>query len=386
MQDRSVMGAKAVISLDGLQELIEMLTAANYRVLGPTMRDGAIVYDEMAHVRDLPKGWTDRQEAGRYQLERRADDAVFGFAVGPQSWKQFLHPPIERLWTAQRGDDGISILAGSSETPRFAFIGVRACELHAIAIQDRVFLDGPYRDRAYAMRRQDAFIVAVNCAEAGATCFCVSMGTGPKADAGFDLALTELIDATRHEFLVEAGSEAGGDWLGRLPHRSASPADLSAAEAVTARTLNAMGRKLETDGLKQLLHANLSHPRWDEVAERCLSCGNCTSVCPTCFCTNVEDHSDLMGSSAERIRKWDSCFTMDFSYIHGGSVRQTASSRYRQWITHKLASWIDQFGTSGCVGCGRCITWCPVGIDITAEAAAIRATPQATKGGPDAGA
>ena len=92
-------------------------------------------------------------------------------------------------------------------------------------------------------------------------------------------------------------------------------------------------------------------------------------VCPTCFCTTVEDHTDLTGQTAERVRRWDSCFTADFSYIHGGSVRTETKSRYRQWITHKLASWIDQFGTSGCVGCGRCMTWCPVGIDITAEAA-----------------
>ena len=385
-QDRSVNGAKAVISREALQELIGFLAADNYRVLGPTVRDGAIIYDEIAHVRDLPTGWTDRQDAGRYQLERREDEALFGFAVGPQSWKQFLHPPIETLWTARQDDGGIAITTGRSETQRFAFIGVRACELHAIAIQDRVFLDGPYRDVAYGMRRQDAFIVAVNCGEAGGTCFCASMGTGPRVDAGFDLALTELIDATRHEFLVEVASEAGGDLLDRLPHRSASSADLLAAEAVTARAQNAMGRKLETDGLKELLQSNLTHPRWEEVAERCLACGNCTSVCPTCFCTTVEDHSDLLGTSAERVRKWDSCFTMDFSYLHGGSVRETGSSRYRQWMTHKLASWIDQFGTSGCVGCGRCITWCPVGIDITVEAAAIRATAQAKNGEPHEGA
>ncbi|MGA7808607.1 4Fe-4S dicluster domain-containing protein [Bradyrhizobium sp.] len=385
MQDHPVKGAKAVIARDALGDLIAGL-AGSHRVLGPTVRDGAIVYDDIAHVQDLPTGWTDRQDAGRYLLERREDNAVFGFAVGPHSWKQFLHPPIEKLWTARRGDDGFTIESASPETRRFAFIGVRACELHAIAIQDRIFLEGPYRDATYGMRRQDAFIVAVNCGQAGGTCFCVSMGTGPQADAGFDLALTELIDAARHEFLVEAGSQAGGELLERLPHRAASGADLAAAEAVIAGTRNAMGRTLDTGGLKGLLQANPTHPRWDDAAERCLACGNCTSVCPTCFCTTVEDHSDLTAQSAERIRKWDSCFTMDFSYLHGGSVRQSGSARYRQWMTHKLASWIDQFGTSGCVGCGRCITWCPVGIDITAEAAAIRASSPPSKGEPHEGA
>jgi formate hydrogenlyase subunit 6/NADH:ubiquinone oxidoreductase subunit I len=131
-------------------------------------------------------------------------------------------------------------------------------------------------------------------------------------------------------------------------------------------------RHLDTAGLRDLLYENFEHPRWDNVAARCLSCANCTMVCPTCFCTTVEDVSDISGNHAERWRRWDSCFTQSFSYIHGGSVRTSAKSRYRQWMTHKLASWTDQFGTSGCVGCGRCITWCPVGIDITEEVRAIR--------------
>jgi sulfhydrogenase subunit beta (sulfur reductase) len=368
-----------LIACDGLQALIDALAAGDYEVLGPRVRDGAIVYDKVADVSELPAGWTDRQEAGRYRLERRDDAALFGFSVGPHSWKRFLHPPVETLWTARQGKAGLEIEALEAPPPKFAFIGVRACEVHAIAVQDRVFLEGPYIDRSYRLRRQDAFIVAVNCGQAGATCFCVSMQTGPKVESGFDLALTELLDPGRHEFLVEIGSDAGAALLAKIPHRPATDDELAAAAAVVARTAGQMGRRLETDGLKELLQGNLNHPRWDQVAERCLSCGNCTMVCPTCFCTTVEDHSDLAGQSAERVRTWDSCFTLDFSYIHGGSVRKTARSRYRQWMTHKLASWIDQFGTSGCVGCGRCITWCPVGIDITEEAAALRAAPRAAK-------
>ncbi len=362
-----------MISRDALQALIDAL-AADHRVLGPTVRDGAIVYDEVVKLSQLPAGWKDHQGAGRFHLVRRADDALFGFAVGPHSWKRFLHPPVETLWIAHRGDDGLSIEPAPVEPRKFAFIGVRACEIHAIAIQDKVFLGGPYPDNGYGSRRQDAFIVAVNCAEAGGTCFCVSMGTGPQAESGFDLALTELLDEMRHEFLIEVGSDEGAALLRRLPYRAASAADLAAAREVVARTRSSMGRTLQTDGIKELLQGNPHHPRWDHVAERCLTCGNCTMVCPTCFCTTVEDRSDLTGYTAERVRKWDSCFTLDFSYLHGGSVRKTGRSRYRQWITHKLASWIDQFGTSGCVGCGRCITWCPVGIDITEEVAAIRAT------------
>lgn len=375
-----------LIDRQGLDALIGALGALGHRVVGPRLRDGAIVYDDIAGIADLPQGWTDRQAPGRYQLERRDDAALFGFAVGPQSWKRFLHPPVQTLWTARRNGDGFDVEAPPTPGETFAFIGVRACELAAIAIQDRVFQGGPWRDTAYAARRRGAFLVAVNCGEAGGTCFCASMGSGPGAETGFDLALTELMDGGRHDFLVEAGSEAGSGVIAVLPHRPASDADLAAARAVVARTSQSMGRTLETDGLKELLQANAEHPRWDQVAERCLTCGNCTMVCPTCFCTTVEDTSDLAGATAERVRKWDSCFTLDFSFIHGGSVRQSGRSRYRQWMTHKLANWIDQFGTSGCVGCGRCITWCPVGIDITEEAAAMRvAEPQGADQGADHG-
>jgi formate hydrogenlyase subunit 6/NADH:ubiquinone oxidoreductase subunit I len=374
-EPKEELGAKLVIEQHVLQGVIDELADRGYRVVGPGVRDGAIVYDTVARLDDLPVGWTDRQDAGRYRLERRADAALFGYAVGPHSWKRYLHPPIERLWQARRDGDGFTIAENEEVVEPLAFIGVRACELRAIAIQDRVFLAGQYLGKSYKVRRDHAFIVAVNCSQAGGTCFCVSMDAGPQVETGFDLALTELIDESRHLFLMEVGSPAGADLVTGLPHRPATEEEITAAERVAARTRSQMGRSLETKGLKDLLQGNPDHPRWDEAAERCLTCGNCTNVCPTCFCTTTDDTTDLSGTTAERVRRWDSCFALDFSYIHGGSVRSSARSRYRQWMTHKLAHWIDQFGTSGCVGCGRCITWCPVGIDITEEAAAIRATP-----------
>ena len=367
MEETTTHGTAAVITPDGLQALINALPAEGYTVLGPAVRDGAIVYDRVATIRDLPAGWTDRQDVGRYRLERRDDGALFGYVVGPHSWKRVLHPPVETLWTARKTNDGFTVAASDGASPRYAFLGMRACELHAMAIEDRVFEGGPFRNEPYSRRRGEAFFVAVNCGQAGDTCFCASMRTGPKADGGFDLALTELIGDGRHEFLVETASEAGAEVLRALPHRPAANSDIAAAGVAVARAADNMGRRLETEGLKELLQGNLEHPRWDQVAERC----------PTCFCAGVEDHTDLAGTTAERVRVWDSCFHMAFSYIHGGSVRKSARSRYRQWMTHKLANWIDQFGTSGCVGCGRCITWYPVGIDITEEAAAIRSDVEA---------
>jgi sulfhydrogenase subunit beta (sulfur reductase) len=367
-------GTPAILTIDALEALLAALRAQGFRVVGPRLRDQAIVYDDIDGLADLPAGWTDEQDGGRYRLARRDDGALFGYAVGPQSWKAWLHPPVQRLWRSAREGDQVRVIPEPAAAERLAFFGVRACELHAIAIQDRVLMGGPYEDPHYRARREGCFIVAVNCSKAGGTCFCASMGTGPRAEAGFDLALTELLDDGRHCFVAEAGSEAGGALLDGLPKRAATAEETSAAAAVVARTAASMGREMPAAEVHDLLMENLEHPRWDAVAERCLTCGNCTMVCPTCFCTSVEESSDLTVAETSSTRRWDSCFTMDFSYIHGGSVRSSGRSRYRQWMTHKLATWHDQFGTSGCVGCGRCITWCPVGIDITEEVAAIRHT------------
>ena len=355
-----------------LQQLVDALRAAGYQTIGPVARDGAIVYDAIERLEELPAGWTDRQDGGSYRLERRDDQALFGYAVGPHAWKRFLHSPQLTLWRARRAGAGFQVEALVDEAPRYAFLGVRACELQAIAIQDRVLIGDRYPDPAYRARREGAFIVALNCSVAGGTCFCVSMKTGPGVERGFDLALTEILDQERHFFVVEIGSDRGAQMLAGVPRREASAEERAAAEAVVARTAASMGRELQAEGLSELLLRNLEHPRWDEVAARCLSCANCTMVCPTCFCTSVEDLTDLSGGAAERVRRWDSCFTTDFSHLHGGAVRSSARSRYRQWMTHKLATWVEQFGSSGCVGCGRCITWCPVGIDLTEEARAIR--------------
>jgi ferredoxin len=357
-----------VIERRDLDALFEALARRGYTIVGPTLRDQAIVYDEITSSGDLPAGWGDEQDGGRYRLTRRDDDALFGYAVGPHSWKQYQLPPEVTLWRASLNERGG--IADAIEPPpsatRYAFFGARSCELHASAILERVI--------GAADSESAPFIVAVQCGQAGGTCFCVSMNTGPVAEKGFDLALTEILEPGQHEFVVEVGSERGADVLREVPHRLAVGADQEAAGNVHARTAAQMGRELKTDGIKELLYRNYDHPRWDEVADRCLTCGNCTMVCPTCFCTTVEDVTDLDGTHVERHQRWDSCFTVDYSHIHGGAVRGSSRSRYRQWMTHKLATWFDQFGTSGCVGCGRCITWCPVGIDITEEAAAIRAS------------
>jgi len=369
-------GDRRVLERHDFPALFRALHAKGYQVVGPTVRDGAIVYDHLTGVDDLPIGWTDRQGGGKYRLERRKDEALFGYTVGPFSWKKFLYPSRERLWTAQRSGDSFTITPEPTDGTPLAFFGMRACELAGVAVQDRVFMGGPVADPGYAARRTRILRIAVQCGQAGGTCFCLSMGTGPAVRPGAaDLILTEFLDAHRHYFLLEVGSPEGATVLADVPLKAPAADDTTKAEALLAHTSGSMGRTMDAEGLHGLLVKNLEHPRWDVVAKRCLSCTNCTMVCPTCFCSNQEEVPDLAVEKVERWRRWDSCFNLGLTEMHGQAVRKSGLSRYRQWLTHKLDTWHDQFGTSGCVGCGRCITWCPVGIDLTEEVAAIRMAP-----------
>jgi ferredoxin len=360
-----------VLDLDGMSALVAELLRQRYVVFGPTVRDGAIVLAELASASELPYGWTVRTEAGQYRLEPRADGAAFAHSAGPQSWKSVLHPARARLWSSDREGEAVTVTGESPPDVRYAFLGVRPCDLRAIATLDHVLVGGPHVDTGYLGRRRDLFIIAVECTEPGATCFCTSMGAGPGTDANVDLVLVERVDTSGHRFVVRADTPAGADLLTRIPRASATEAHVADAVAAVSAAADRMGREMPSVDLRRLLADSHESPRWDDVAARCLTCGNCTMVCPTCFCSTTQDVTDLTGDHAERWRVWDSCFALDFTFMHGGDVRSSGQSRYRQWITHKLSTWYDQFGSSGCVGCGRCLVWCPVGIDITEEAAAL---------------
>ncbi len=366
--------AAVVLPASGLDDLLTALTGRGYEVRGPTLRDGVVIHDRLTGAQDLPRGVGDEQRPGHYRTTPREDDALFGYAVGPSSAKRALFPPRQPLWSAVSvGDADFEIREADRPSPRVALFGLRPCELAAIAVQDRVLLHGAVPDEVYTANRADLLLIGVECGDPAATCFCSSMATGPGTDQGADLLLTELLGG-EHRFLLRAPTAAGQALVADLDTRPATEADLAARDALLEDAAGAMERHLDTDGVHDLLLGNLEHPRWDDIAKRCLACGNCTLVCPTCFCTTVEDTTDLAGTTATRERRWDSCFSLDFTHTGPASVRNTTRARYRQWLTHKLATWIDQFDTSGCVGCGRCITWCPVGIDLTAEVATIKRT------------
>lgn len=359
-----------LVQQPAIESLINILTQSGYRVIGPRIEQHAIVYDDIQSIEDLPQNWCDTQAPGLYQLSpipNQPNKKLFHYNVGPHSWKKFLFPPNSILSPTNN--------QAPPQKP-LAILGARACELAAIAIQDRVFINEHYTDSNYQLRRKDLFVIAVQCTTLADTCFCSSMNTGPKLpppdNQQFDLALTELPDAS---YLLRVGSPRGQEIATSLfrqhPPQPASHNQIESEHQAISHVESNMKRSLPTENLKENLLKQLQNPHWDDVASRCLSCANCTMVCPTCFCSSVDEVHDLTDESIVRQRRWDSCFNPDFSHTSGAPVRNTIRSRYRQWVTHKLATWFDQFGSSGCVGCGRCITWCPVGIDLTAEVAKL---------------
>jgi sulfhydrogenase subunit beta (sulfur reductase) len=354
-----------------LEDLIAILWREGFKVLGPVARDGTVGFDEVRKVSELAVAMHDTQEPGRYRLEQGTVGEIFEVVNGAGSLKPFFFAPEETLLEVKRERRGFKVQEVAPTAPRLAFIGVRACDLAALAVQDRIFLHDRFHDTHYQLRRKDALLVAVNCTRSASTCFCVSMKTGPEATTGFDLSLTEL----EQGFVLRVGSTTGEAIAAKLSLSPAQREEVTLAKDRVDGCAAGMHRRLDTADLPRLLYDEAENPRWKDVASRCLSCTNCTMVCPTCFCHTVVDQEEIDGNMSQRVRKWDSCFTLEHAYIHGINFRPKIENRYRQWLTHKLASWIDQFGTSGCVGCGRCITWCPVGIDLTEEVAAIRAHP-----------
>ncbi|OGO27437.1 MAG: hypothetical protein A2136_02895 [Chloroflexi bacterium RBG_16_54_11] len=372
---QTTVGSAVALPKPGLEKLLANLQKMGYQVLGPQIQDEAVVYKALKSVIDLPKGYISQQDAGFYRLVFSGHRRYFDHTHGAQSWKQFFFPSFSELASLKRDEAGRwQVEENEVDLTPLALFGVSPCDLAAIQVQDRIFLREEWKDPLYWARRQSAFILAVNCLHPSGTCFCASMGTGPKANPGFDLCLTELDDI----FLAEIGSEAGRLVMEGISVLPTSAFLLQAAQkGLEDASLN-MGRSLPDEKeLPELLLSNLEAKQWDDVAQRCMSCTSCTQVCPTCFCWDAHDSISLSGQSARRERAWDSCFNPDYNYIVGGNMRPTTRSRYRQWLTHKFGSWYPQFGTSGCVGCGRCITWCPAKIDVTAEIQAIREEVQA---------
>jgi sulfhydrogenase subunit beta (sulfur reductase) len=359
-----------VMTAADLGAMVDALCAQFDEVIAPVLVDGVIRMRPVDSADELPIGVTDDQGPGAYRATATGGTHRFSYAVGPDSLKAIVHPPRIPVWTTTRDDAGnVAVSVAPTHPVRRAVLGARGCDLAALDRLGRTQLDGPHPDTHHATARDGLFLVGVDCSRPAPTCFCESTGTGPSVDAGADLVMTELDDADDVHYVLRAGSEQGREFAESLGLTHAEPADTAAADRAR-HDVHTTSRLLPVDAAAIVL-ADLEHPRWDDVAERCLACGNCTAVCPTCFCTDMDDRIELDGHTARRERVWDTCFSLEYSHLGPGPARSSPRSRYRQWLTHKLGTWHDQFGESGCVGCGRCITWCPVGIDLTAEVDAL---------------
>jgi ferredoxin len=353
---------------NAFQALLDALQRRGYVVLGPQARDGVLKLGEVICTDDLVPGLGDSHAPARYRVTFGGAPRWFDWTIGPQSIKPLVFPPRETLWRAERSQAGpVAFVTLPAAAPRLAVLGARACDLAALALLDRHFLSGPDPDPGYAARRAALLLVGVDCVRSAATCFCLSTGDGPALTEGFDVGLSELDDG----FLTWAGTAGGGDIVRDLPLQDATPEQLGAAAAALDRAAAGQRRALPSRTLARALYRSLHHPRWDAVAERCLGCGNCAMVCPTCFCFSQRAETGTGCGATGMRREWETCFSADHSLLHGHPWRDGIAARYRQWVTHKLAGWHSQYGRSGCVGCGRCITWCPAAIDLTEEVAAI---------------
>jgi ferredoxin len=354
-----------------LDRLLQQLAAEGYRLVGPHATGDGVQLGEIDGVADLPLGWRASVEPASVRWRQEAGAGFFGYFSLLDGWKQFVFPSSERLWSL--GEDGPEPVLHDGKP--LAMIGMRACDIAGLQVLDRTFMGEDNVDAHYLARRKDAFLIAVECAEAASTCFCAGMQSGPDVKQGADIVLFEIFDAAGHRFLARADSRRGREMLAALALAAASHDD----ERHAADTLAAVARdaawEAAADVPQQAEPAHYSEAHWQKVADRCLSCTNCTMVCPTCFCFDSTPVGGVASGAAGAERRWSSCFDCQHSYIHGGVVRDSISSRYRQWLMHKLVTWNEQFGSSGCVGCGRCISACPAAIDIRREAEQLFAKP-----------
>jgi sulfhydrogenase subunit beta (sulfur reductase) len=282
--------------------------------------------------------------------------------------KLFIYKPKEDLFRFS-----VSGRTQIKEIPVVAeeqiIVGVHSCDTHALMYLDRTFL-GAYTDRYYEARRKNTVIISLNCTGIAPNCFCSSVGTGPflNADGGFDMLLTDFGD----EYLLEARTERAHSFLKPAETKKAGSKEMK-HKADREKSIHRMITKtLETDGLNDVLKDNPDHPLWRSTAEeKCLSCSNCVMVCPTCFCFDVIDEISMDMKTVTRRRQLDACQDRRFAEVHGGNYRSRRTARLRQFVMHKLNQ-THQYGVFGTVGCGRCITWCPTGIDLTEMAMTIR--------------
>jgi ferredoxin len=308
-----------------IDDMLYQLQGDGYKCVAPRHHESEINYDTITKSADLPWGFHDEQAPGHYKVNKSDHKHAFGFVLPTTSVKPMLFKAKENVWKVKRNDEGKLAFEPIVEFEKIAVFGVRPCDLRGIEIQDRVFMENSYNDVRYVKRRENQFLIAMNCTKSHSNCFCVALGDAPQADKGFDLAMTEI---EGDGFVVEIGSDKGRALLDALDLEAASGGQAQKALAKIVYAVD--GQKKTLPPIKEVetkLMANLEHPQWDDVASRCLSCGSCTQVCPTCFCHTERDEPNVLGTETNHTREWDSCFSIDHSYTHGDTFREDPKYR-----------------------------------------------------------
>lgn len=284
-------------------------------------------------------------------------------APGKTRWspKEFLLPRTETLFSYSVDDGRVSLQGSSVDDAEQVLVGVRPCDAAGLTRLDAIFLTGE-ADSLYARRRERSTIVSLACDEAEPECFCTAVGGGPAGEEGSDVQLIAAAEA----WLVVPLTPKGEALTAPLRDRAASP---SAEEWAQARE---RVQRVEA-GLRQspvarewasVLESSFDLPLWEALGRRCVGCSICTYVCPSCSCFDVQDTGNAW--CGERCRSWDSCtFALFTRHASGHNPRPTQASRYRQRVLHKFAYFpLENDGRFMCVGCGRCVKLCPVGMSI----------------------
>ncbi|MFZ3069563.1 MAG: 4Fe-4S dicluster domain-containing protein [Anaerolineaceae bacterium] len=243
-----------------------------------------------------------------------------------------------------------------AQRPRLVF-GIRPCDAQAVTLLDTVFASSENHDPYWNTRRDTTIIVGMGCSDPCSTCFCTTVGSGPFSKPGFDALCTDLGDV----FAIEVFTDKGVSLFSHLS-QSTSEQDQQ-VEAIQQAATKGMEPVFETVDLKQKLDQQFESKYWEQISQSCLGCGICTFLCPTCFCFDIVDEVQR----GERVRNWDTCMFRIYSQeASGHNPLPSRKERTRQRLMHKYSYWLDHAGKIGCTGCGRCVRYCPVGLDIRA--------------------
>ena len=309
-----------------------------YRVIAPVRRDGELRFDAVTS----------------------AAEATLDYRNTTKSPKSAFFPQSEAMirYGRERGRFN-EINAVPVDTRPTLLLGVRPCDARSFLLLDKIFAEGEYLDPYYMSRRENTIVASLACDRPRQTCFCNAFGSGPYDSEGADILLRDAGDA----YLIDSVSERGAKLLSDLELDSADAAHESRADEIKDAAVGRLREIEPVAGIERELHTLFDSDVWTEVSEKCLACGTCTYVCPTCHCFTIEDR--MLAQSGERIRAWDSCMFPTFTvHASGHNPRPTQAARWRQRTMHKFDYLPRNVGAFGCVGCGRCIQSCPVRLDI----------------------